>query len=141
VNRMILRLTGLSDGEKGERKGKSALDFSVQDASAALPQNCQTTKWILDFASLCVNITLVTISGKLRAAQGQGRKALCLLGKTNGKLLVGLLVRLRMGQVEAEIGMIVGASNVHRHDLALFLLLEERIHCFQQKGFHPAAGL
>src|ERR1700733_1053757 len=25
VNRMILRLTGLSDGEKGERKGKSAL--------------------------------------------------------------------------------------------------------------------
>jgi len=25
-------------------KQKSALDFSVQDASAALPQNCQTTK-------------------------------------------------------------------------------------------------
>jgi hypothetical protein len=30
---------------KGRKKGKrkSALDFSVQDASAALPQNCQTT--------------------------------------------------------------------------------------------------
>jgi len=29
------------------QKRKSALDFSVQDASAALPQNCQTTKWIV----------------------------------------------------------------------------------------------
>ena len=26
---------------------KSVLDFSVKDAPAALPQNCQTTKWIL----------------------------------------------------------------------------------------------
>jgi hypothetical protein len=38
---------------------KSVLDFSVQDASAALPQNCQTTKWILESASICVNVTLV----------------------------------------------------------------------------------
>jgi hypothetical protein len=45
---------------KGSRKRKSALDFSVQDASAALPQNCQTTKWILKFTSFSVNVTLVT---------------------------------------------------------------------------------
>ena len=38
---------------------KSALDFSVQDASAALPQNCQTTKWILENYSFGVNVTLV----------------------------------------------------------------------------------
>jgi hypothetical protein len=44
---------------KGNGKRKSALDFSVQDASAALPQNCQTTKWILGFPSFCVNVTLV----------------------------------------------------------------------------------
>jgi hypothetical protein len=39
---------------------KSALDFSVKDASAALPQNCQTTKWILSGPPFCVNVTLVT---------------------------------------------------------------------------------
>jgi hypothetical protein len=38
---------------------KSALDFSVQDASAALPQNCQTTRWILRTFSFGVNVTLV----------------------------------------------------------------------------------
>jgi hypothetical protein len=31
----------------GKGKKKRALDFSVQDASAALPQNCQTTRQIL----------------------------------------------------------------------------------------------
>ena len=40
-------------------KLKSALDFSVKDASAALPQNCQTTEWILRNYSFCVNVTLV----------------------------------------------------------------------------------
>jgi hypothetical protein len=38
---------------------KSALDFSVKDAPAALPQNCQTTKWILRNYSFRVNVTLV----------------------------------------------------------------------------------
>ena len=43
-------------------KIKSVLDFSVQDASvlAALPQNCQTTRWILKVPLFCVNVTLVT---------------------------------------------------------------------------------
>ena len=40
-------------------KRKSVLDFSVQDASAALPQNCQTTSWILRGPLFCVNVTLV----------------------------------------------------------------------------------
>jgi hypothetical protein len=39
---------------------KSVLNFSVQDASAALPQNCQTTKWILGVLLVGVNVTLVT---------------------------------------------------------------------------------
>jgi hypothetical protein len=39
---------------------KSAPNFSVQDASAALPQNCQTTKWIVGAPLLGVNVTLVT---------------------------------------------------------------------------------
>jgi hypothetical protein len=39
---------------------KSVLNFSVQDASAALPQNCQTTKWILGAPLVSVNVTLVT---------------------------------------------------------------------------------
>jgi hypothetical protein len=39
---------------------KSVLNYQVQDASAALPQNCQTTKWILGPPSLAVNVTLVT---------------------------------------------------------------------------------
>jgi hypothetical protein len=39
---------------------KSVLNFSVQDASAALPQNCQTTKWILGAPLVGVNVTLVT---------------------------------------------------------------------------------
>src|ERR1700688_3308768 len=43
--------------QRGEKK--SALDFSVQDASAALPQNCQTTRWILRTFSFRVNVTLV----------------------------------------------------------------------------------
>jgi hypothetical protein len=34
-------------GSEGEGNKKSAPNFSVQDASAALPQNCQTTKWIV----------------------------------------------------------------------------------------------
>ena len=38
---------------------KSALNFSVQDASAALPQNCQTTKAILKNGRWSVNVTLV----------------------------------------------------------------------------------
>jgi hypothetical protein len=38
---------------------KSASDFSAQDASAALPQNCQTTKWIVVNYSFQVNVTLV----------------------------------------------------------------------------------
>jgi hypothetical protein len=41
------------------KTNKSALDFSVKDASAALPQNCQTTKWILVNYSFGVNVTLV----------------------------------------------------------------------------------
>jgi hypothetical protein len=44
---------------------KSALDHKVQDASAALPQNCQTTIWILESASICVNVTLVMNSVEL----------------------------------------------------------------------------
>jgi hypothetical protein len=40
-------------------KRKSALTFSVQDASAALPQNCQTTNWIVEACHFCVNVTLV----------------------------------------------------------------------------------
>jgi hypothetical protein len=43
----------------GRGQKKSAPNFSVQDASAALPQNCQTTKWILMNSSFCVNVTLV----------------------------------------------------------------------------------
>jgi hypothetical protein len=39
---------------------KNVLNFSVQDASAALPQNCQTTKWILGVPLIGVNVTLVT---------------------------------------------------------------------------------
>ena len=46
--------------EKTSPKGKSALTFSVQDASAALPQNCQTTNWIVDVYYSCVNVTSVT---------------------------------------------------------------------------------
>jgi hypothetical protein len=46
--------------KKTAQKGKSALTFSVQDASAALPQNCQTTNWIVDVYYSCVNVTLVT---------------------------------------------------------------------------------
>jgi len=38
---------------------KSALDFSVQDASAALPQNCQTTIWMVESPPFSVNVTLV----------------------------------------------------------------------------------
>jgi hypothetical protein len=38
---------------------KSAPDLSVRDASAALPQNCQTTKWIVEAPLFCVNVTLV----------------------------------------------------------------------------------
>jgi hypothetical protein len=41
------------------KQEKSAHDFSVKDAPAALPQNCQTTKWILKNYSFCVNVTLV----------------------------------------------------------------------------------
>jgi hypothetical protein len=41
------------------RKGKSVLDLSAQDASAALPQNCQTTRWILRPPARGVNVTLV----------------------------------------------------------------------------------
>ena len=40
-------------------KQKSALDFSVQYASAALPRNCQTTNWILGGRPIGVNVTLV----------------------------------------------------------------------------------
>jgi hypothetical protein len=39
---------------------KNALNLAVQDASAALPQNCQTTKWILGPPLIGVNVTLVT---------------------------------------------------------------------------------
>jgi hypothetical protein len=42
-----------------DEKQESALDFSVQDASAALPQNCQTTIWILELAPIPVNVTSV----------------------------------------------------------------------------------
>src|SRR5580692_10941105 len=38
---------------------KSALNFSVQDASAALPQNCQTTNWIVGAPYRGVNVTSV----------------------------------------------------------------------------------
>ena len=34
------------------RKIKSALSVSAQDASAALPQNCQTTSWIVGAAPI-----------------------------------------------------------------------------------------
>ena len=56
--------TGIERGQEptdqGPRENKeSALDFSVQDASAALPRNCQTTIWIVGFASDRVNVTLV----------------------------------------------------------------------------------
>jgi hypothetical protein len=46
--------------ESLRRSKKSVLNFSVQDASAALPQNCQTTKWILGVPLIGVNVTLVT---------------------------------------------------------------------------------
>jgi hypothetical protein len=53
---------------------KSALDFSVKDAPAALPQNCQTTKWILRNYSFCVNVTLVTeIFAAVEAAGKKGQ--------------------------------------------------------------------
>jgi len=45
--------------EKVNSNKKSAPNFSVQDASAALPQNCQTTKWILKNTPFAVNVTLV----------------------------------------------------------------------------------
>ena len=47
------------NGPVSGSKRKSALDFSVQDASAALPQNCQTTIWIVGFLPTGVNVTLV----------------------------------------------------------------------------------
>jgi hypothetical protein len=50
---------GSSARDSGSKR-KSALDLSVQDASAALPQNCQTTIRILDFSYAAVNVTLVT---------------------------------------------------------------------------------
>ena len=51
----------------GDRiKRKSALDLSVQDASAALPQNCQTTRWILRTFSFRVNVTLVIRRAEFR---------------------------------------------------------------------------
>jgi len=57
--------TGIERGreptDQGSRENKeSALDFSVQDASAALPRNCQTTIRIVGFTSDRVNVTLVT---------------------------------------------------------------------------------
>ena len=47
---------------------KSAPNFSVQDASAALPQNCQTTKWIVVNYRFSVNVTLVIGFFRLRTA-------------------------------------------------------------------------
>src|SRR5215472_782289 len=41
------------------RKWKKRPDFSVEDASAALPQNCQTTRGIVEFPQFPVNVTLV----------------------------------------------------------------------------------
>jgi hypothetical protein len=41
---------------------KRRLNLSVQDASAALPQNCQTTMVILRLASESVNVTSVTLA-------------------------------------------------------------------------------
>jgi hypothetical protein len=41
-------------------KIKSAPSVSAQDASAALPRNCQTTSWIVGAAPIGVNVTLVT---------------------------------------------------------------------------------
>jgi hypothetical protein len=41
-------------------QNKNVLKFSLQDASAALPQNCQTTKWIVGVLLVGVNVTLVT---------------------------------------------------------------------------------
>ena len=50
----------LLDFRRVSDQTKSALNFSVQDASAALPQNCQTTRWILGPPHVAVNVTLVT---------------------------------------------------------------------------------
>jgi hypothetical protein len=59
---LVLRLKNGGPVEKVGFKRperESALDFSVQDASAALPQNCRTTRWIVGSALFCVNVTLV----------------------------------------------------------------------------------
>jgi hypothetical protein len=62
---------------------KSAPDFSVKDAPAALPQNCQTTKWILRNYSFRVNVTLVmeifaaVEEGQIEALNSRGVIAAC----------------------------------------------------------------
>jgi hypothetical protein len=59
---LVLRLKNGGASKKSVFKRperESALDFSVQDASAALPQNCRTTRWIVGSALCCVNVTLV----------------------------------------------------------------------------------
>ena len=40
-------------------KEKAPSTFQSKDASAALPQNCQTTRGILGSLHFCVNVTLV----------------------------------------------------------------------------------
>jgi hypothetical protein len=40
---------------------KAPSTFQSKDASAALPQNCQTTKWMVELAARTVNVTLVTL--------------------------------------------------------------------------------
>ena len=51
--------SGIAAPLETSAKRKSALTFSVQDASAALPQNCQTTSWMVEARHSCVNVTLV----------------------------------------------------------------------------------
>ena len=58
IDEEYMALFPLGTQDSGLNK-KSALDFSVKDASAALPQNCQTTNWIVESASYSVNVTLV----------------------------------------------------------------------------------
>ena len=56
VKTAIERKQGTTD-QHPPGKQKSALDFSVQDASAALPQNCHTTMWIVGLRPIRVNVT------------------------------------------------------------------------------------
>jgi hypothetical protein len=64
---------GLACRLASSAKVKSALSVSAQDASAALPQNCQTTNWMVGPPRFAVNVTLVTHSFLLGHTRNDGK--------------------------------------------------------------------